>query len=152
MNEKKKHVINHYKHTIEWVEKLNSLSEEQWRTPIEKGKWTIAEVIGHLIPWDEFVVCQRLPYLVKGMGMPKSPDTQIINDQASIDSQARTKEETIKRLVESRQYLIHVINMLEDDLWEREFKIGSATLSLYPYFEALAVHDKHHFEQIERII
>ncbi|MGX9135003.1 hypothetical protein ACWV26_11595 [Rummeliibacillus sp. JY-2-4R] len=81
MNKFKEEIIKHQLDSIEFVKSLNALSEKEWRTQIEYGKWTVAEIIGHFKPWDEFVLHKRhvdpsylrffhypyLPYSYKGM-------------------------------------------------------------------------------------
>jgi hypothetical protein len=109
LNETKKKILIHYEDLVGMVEDLLHLSEEQWRTPINKGKWSIAEVIGYLIPWDEFVLCHRIPFLFKETQLPKSPDTELINYQASVESKRRTKEETIEVFIEGRRSLINAL-------------------------------------------
>lgn len=144
--------MNHYEMTIKWVEKFNDLSESQWRTPIAKEKWTIAEVIGHLIPWDEFVVNKRLPYLFYESELPKSPETELINQQASRTSKSCSKEETINNFIVGRENLIFAITNFEDRYWTQEIPIGKRKLTLADYFEGLVKHDLHHFEQIQQIL
>ncbi|WP_066295575.1 DinB family protein [Bacillus sp. FJAT-29937] len=152
MNEKKRQICSHYETTIDRVKKYYSLSEDKWRMPIEEGKWTIAEVIGHLIPWDEFILKQRIPYFFQDNQLPKGPDAEIVNNQAAAKSRERSKEETINKFISVREDLIGALKNFEDSLWEQEFTIGDSKLSLYSYFSGMAKHDIHHFEQIERIV
>jgi len=128
------------------------LSEKQWRTPIDEDKWTIAEVIGHLIPWDEFVLYQRIPYLFTEISLPKSPDTEEINTEAAKDSQIQSKEQIINKFIVSRRSLINAINNLADELWLEDFIIGNSTLTLFNYFSGLIEHDEHHFAQIQKAL
>ncbi|MED3571286.1 DinB family protein [Cytobacillus praedii] len=148
----KKYILSHYEHSIQWVKELEQLSEEQWRTPIKEGKWTIAEIIGHLIPWDEFIVNDRLPYFFKDIELPKGPDAQMLNDQAASESRIRTKEETIERFAATRQTLLTALHEMDDHLWSKELIIGKSTLSLASYFQGMVEHDNHHFEQIKKVI
>ncbi|MET3202690.1 hypothetical protein CN962_27175 [Bacillus cereus] len=152
MHEKKKQIISHYEKSIDWVKSLTNLSEEKWRVQIDKNKWTIAEVIGYLIPWDEFVLHHRIPYLLKGTQLPKSPNTDLINHQSSIDSKNRTKGETINRFIVVRKELINTINDLTDDLWTQDFILGKNKISLYSYFLGLVEHDIHHYRQIQKLL
>lgn len=50
MDKNKEELLIHFEHSIDFVKKLVDTSEEHWRTPIAKDKWTVAEVIGHLTP------------------------------------------------------------------------------------------------------
>ncbi|MGE7765844.1 DinB family protein [Peribacillus sp. NPDC096540] len=146
----KKQIIAHYEKSIGWVKSLTNLSEEKWRTQIDKGKWTIAEIIGHLIPWDEFVLNQRRPYLLTQL--PISPNAELINHQASIESKNRSKDETIKLFIAIRKKLINTLNDLSDTLWTQDFIIGKNNISLISYLSGLVEHDIHHFRQIQKVL
>jgi uncharacterized damage-inducible protein DinB len=148
----KQYILSHYEHSIQWVKELEQLPEKQWRTPIKEGKWTIAEVIGHLIPWDEFIVNDRVPYFFKDIEFPKGPDDQAVNDQAASESRIRTKEETIERFAATRQTLLTALQEMDDALWSKELIIGKSKLTLPTYFQGMVEHDNHHFEQIKEII
>ena len=152
MYRNKKEILLHYEESINWVNSLVNLSEEKWRTQIESGKWTIAEVIGHLIPWDEFVLKQRIPYLIKSTPIPTSPRAETVNQQAAQASRNRLKDETIHLFMDNRKNLIRSLYDLPDELWTRELLIGRNKLLLIDYFAGLAKHDQHHFRQIQRVL
>ncbi|WP_029425025.1 hypothetical protein [Alkalibacillus haloalkaliphilus] len=63
MNKYKNDILDHHLNAIEFAESLYSLSEKQWRTQIKEDKWTIAEIMGHFKPWDEFVI-KKTVYLI----------------------------------------------------------------------------------------
>jgi hypothetical protein len=145
-------IIVHYENSIDWVNKLNTLSENQWRTPIGKDKWTIAEVIGHLIPWDKFVINERIPYILENTILPPSLNTSEFNLKASIIAQRRSKEETIEEFILIRHQLIDTINKIDNRLWYEIFSIGTSSMSLFNYFLGLIEHDNHHFQQICKVL
>ncbi|MCW1837892.1 MULTISPECIES: hypothetical protein [Bacillus] len=37
-------IIDHYEHSIEWVQSLMEVTDEEWRRAIADGKWSIAEI------------------------------------------------------------------------------------------------------------
>jgi uncharacterized protein (TIGR03083 family) len=147
----KHQIIFHYEKSIVLVESLANITEEQWRTPLGPGKWTVAEVIGHLTPWDEFVVNQRLPFLFTEEGLPKGPDVEEMNANAAKSSRAQSKEETIADFINQRQRLIDALYQIVDEQWRQPFAIGASELTLYGYFASLVDHDLHHFSQIQNI-
>ncbi|WP_026690418.1 DinB family protein [Alteribacter aurantiacus] len=149
MNKYKKEIIEHYKQSIEFVKSLNELSENEWRTPIGKGKWTIAEIIGHFRPWDEFVIQQRIPYLFSEEELPKGPEAKEINNRAAFKTREEVQMITIIKFISTRVVLCKAIEELSDENWERNFTIGKTSLSLYEYFKGLIEHDNHHFNQIK---
>ncbi|MCM3388754.1 DinB family protein [Ureibacillus chungkukjangi] len=152
MHQNKEEILMHYENSVEWVRNLDNLSEEQWRTPIAEGKWTIAEVIGHLPAWDQFILDSRLPYLFKNRALPEGPEVDELNQQCSLESQSKTKEEIISKFIKVRRSLIIAVNNIEDDLWETKVNIGSTALILTDYLKGSIEHDHHHFKQIENIL
>ena len=124
------------------------MTEDQWRTPIAPGKWTIAEVIGHLIPWDAFVLEQRLPYFYDGKPLPHGPDVEQMNWRASEETKRRGKEVTIALFVETRGKLVRALEDMPDAYWNREFSLSGKPMKLTEYMNGLVTHDRGHFAEI----
>ncbi|WP_255473203.1 DinB family protein [Rummeliibacillus sp. SL167] len=148
----KEEIVAHYFKTIEWVKKLENLSEIVWRTPIQKDKWTIAEIIGHFKVWDTFVLYQRLPYIFGEKELPKAPNTNEVNAESAILSRKKAIEVTSAEFIKIRRNLITAIINLEDHLWCKEFYIGSSKYTLQRYFRGQIEHDLHHFEQVRCLL
>ncbi|MGE7694875.1 DinB family protein [Lysinibacillus sp. NPDC094177] len=148
----KHQIISHYERSIVFVESLANITEEQWRTPLEPGKWTVAEVIGHLTPWDEFVVKQRLPFLFIEESLPKGPDVEEMNASAARDCRTQSKEETIANFIKQRQQLMDALYQIVDKQWQQPFKIGTTELTLHGYIASLVEHDLYHFSQIQKVL
>ncbi|WP_050616538.1 DinB family protein [Bacillus testis] len=145
-------IINHYEASIDWVKRLRELPEERWRTQVDQDKWTIAEIIGHFIPWDEFVIRQRIPYLFKDAQLPASPDAELVNQQAAEESRNRSKDETIDLFIVNRESLVRSLYDLPDELWTQDLFKRKKKISLIDYFSGLVAHDYHHFRQIQRVL
>ncbi len=145
-------IIGHHTKSIEFVRALNNISEDQWRTKVGEDKWTVAEVIGHLIPWDEFVLRNRIPYLFTDDNLPKGPEAGTTNEKSATKAREREKKVTIESFISVRTELTKAIDEIPSACWEKELAIGQNRLSLYKYFEGLAKHDVHHFEQVKSVI
>ncbi|MFJ7664912.1 DinB family protein [Lysinibacillus sp. NPDC097162] len=152
MHPEKKQILMHYEKSILWLEQLSHASDKQWRSPIQQGKWTVAEVIGHLIPWDEFVLHKRIPFLFSKEQLPKGPDVEQMNAEAASSSGLLSMEHTLQALLNNRCLLLDALALLPDELWQQSFKIGHSELTLYSYFCGLVEHDLHHFLQIQNVI
>lgn len=149
MTHQKEIIYHHMSETIKWAKSLQRLPEKQWRKPIAPNKWSPAEIIGHFVPWDEFILINRLPFLFTEKPLPSSPTQQKVNDEAAFESRKNSQAVTIKKFIQSRQKLLQAIKDLDNDLWTKELSIGKSTLTLYEYFSGLAKHDLHHFRQIQ---
>lgn len=142
-------IIKHHQYAIEFVRSLNNLREEQWRMKKEEGKWTVAEIIGHLIPWDEFVLNNRLPYLFSIQELPIGPDVKTLNATSAGKAREQEKKVIINDFISVRSELLQKIEGIPDLRWKEEITIGQTMLNLYDYFKGLAEHDLHHFNQIK---
>ena len=152
MNQYKKKILDHYQNSIDFVKSLKRLSEKEWRTQIGEDKWTIAEVIGHFPPWDQFVMQHRIPYIFSDLELPKGPDTEKTNSASAKISRMEEKEETIHRFIAARKELYEAIQQIPDGCWEKRIRIGKTKMFLYEYFYGLMEHDRHHFGQINRTL
>ncbi|UOQ92597.1 DinB family protein [Halobacillus shinanisalinarum] len=149
---KKQQVIAHLEDSIDWVQSLNQLPEEAWRLPIEQGKWSVAEVIRHLVLWDEFIINKRLPYLFTSQDMPVPPDVEVMNEKAAIHARNDSKEETVDLFEQTRSELVDRLNDIEDIRYEEAISLQASKESLYEYLEGIMQHDVHHFEQIKQVL
>ncbi|WP_025113642.1 DinB family protein [Lysinibacillus fusiformis] len=148
----KKSIIKHYEQSLIWVKELRNLSEDQWRMPIESGKWSVSEVIGHLTPWDTFVLEHRIPYLFINTSLPKGPDIALMNTKAAEKSREQHLEKTIIEFVLARRQLLQTIQQFTDEQWQQSFSIGQSNITIEDYFGGLIDHDLHHFSQIQNVL
>lgn len=152
MNKHKENILNHILKSIEFVKSLENLSENEWRTQIGEGKWTIAEIIGHFAPWDEFVIKYRIPQMILDKELPKGPDLEKTNSKSASISRNESKQETINKFIAKRKELYEAIQDVPDNCWEKKFSLGKTEISLYDYLNGLAEHDHHHFKQIKNTL
>ncbi|WP_369899510.1 DinB family protein [Bacillus manliponensis] len=152
MLKEKEEITTHHLETINWVYALRTLTEEQWRQPLQKGKWSTSEIIGHLICWDQFVLGKRIPYFFTNESMPSSPVAEIVNDEAAAKSRQSEQIAIITEFFETRRQLLDALYEIDDDLWVQDILIGTKRLTMYEYFLGLVKHDIHHFEQIRSIL
>ncbi|WP_173915331.1 hypothetical protein [Halobacillus sp. Marseille-Q1614] len=102
INEVKEKIINHHVDMIQWVQSLRDISKEEWFHPIQENKWCSAEIISHFIPWDEFILKDRIPYLFTDRPLPKAPEAQALNEKAAMEGRRSDQLITIDRFVEIR--------------------------------------------------
>ncbi|WP_194840878.1 DinB family protein [Filobacillus milosensis] len=152
MNQLKKEILNHQQNSIDFVRSLVNLSEKEWRTPIEEGKWSIAEIVAHFKPWDEFITNQRIPFLITNQSLPNSPNVDELNKESALFARKESKQTIINNFVKARTELYEATKEISDEWWEKTIIIKATTLSLYDYFNGLAQHDSHHSEQIKQYV
>ncbi|MGD6975052.1 DinB family protein [Bacillus altitudinis] len=145
-------VIKHYEHTLEWVQSLTEVTEEEWRSAIADGKWSIAEIIAHFVPWDEFILHDRLKEFWNNKALPQAPDVHEMNQQSAERARKEERSETIGRFIAVRTKLLQEMKKIEASRWNTPFLIGQTELTLSSYFQGLIKHDLHHMEQIKKVL
>ncbi len=148
----KESIIDHYEHSIEWVQSLTEVTEEEWRSAIADGKWSIAEIIAHFVPWDEFILHDRLKEFWNNKALPQAPDVHEMNRQSAERARKEERSETIGRFIAVRTKLLQEMKKIEASRWTISFLIGQTELTLSSYFQGLIKHDLHHMEQVKQAL
>lgn len=148
----KETVIDHYEHTLEWVQSLAEVTDEEWRHAIADGKWSIAEIIAHFVPWDEFILHDRLKEFWSDRALCKAPDVHEMNRQSAERARHEERSETIGRFIAVRTKLLQEMKKIEASRWTTPFLIGQTELTLSSYFQGLIKHDLHHMEQVKQAL
>ncbi|WP_139489530.1 DinB family protein [Brevibacillus dissolubilis] len=148
----KQHFSTTYTSLITWAEDdLAKLDDETWLTPMKPGKWSIAEVLSHLIAWDRFVCEERIQHIQPGEILHKvSSDEQETNRRAAEYARAGiSKEALIAEFKETRQKLIDAVDALSEAEFITPFRIGERELTIETYMQGMIHHDTHHRQEID---
>lgn len=145
-------IIAHHLEFKEFITSLRALDEEILRKPIAEGRWSIIEIIGHLIAWDEFVLRDRMPYFFRDSTFPAGLDVVTFNEQAAASARKKEAAVVLDAFLCGRTRLIERLTEIPDALWETEITIHQSKLTLFSYFKGLMTHDLHHIAQIKEVI
>ncbi|MEH7635775.1 DinB family protein [Bacillus pumilus] len=145
-------VLKHYEHTLEWVQSLVEVTDEKWRRALADGKWSISEIIAHFVPWDEFILHDRLKEFWNDRALCKAPDVHEMNRQSAERARHEERSETIGRFIAVRTELLQEMKKIEASRWTTPFLIGQTELTLSSYFQGLIKHDIHHMEQVKQAL
>lgn len=55
---RKENLINNLKHYADWLEILEEIEDEKWITPIAEGKWSVSEIVSHIMFWDQHILSE----------------------------------------------------------------------------------------------
>ncbi|WP_195576164.1 DinB family protein [Paenibacillus sp. 1001270B_150601_E10] len=143
-----------FKSYIAFVLKLDELSEEHWNSPIAEGKWTLKEVITHIMLWDKYFyeeaiekIKQNKPLTVKHLNFNE------FNANAIEYSKKHTKKSIVDQFVEYRMKITNDISEMNEDECTRDFIDGDKKkFSVRKFLRGFIPHDKHHKKQIEKFL
>ena len=145
-------IIEHHLSFIHEMQKFEGLNEQFLRMPIQQGKWSIIEIIGHFTPWDQFIMNKRIPYLWTNEPLPESPSANEFNAFSSTKARRDSISETIEAFRSTRSKLVTMLREIPEGKWHSEYLMNGKIFTLSNYFNGLIEHDLHHLKQIQMFL
>ncbi|MBD7969595.1 DinB family protein [Paenibacillus gallinarum] len=137
-----------YEKIIEELVKYKEIDDRQFLEPISESKWSIREIIGHLLYWDKFILERHVPFMNDGGKLSAFPDHDSHNKEAiEYISVFETTRSLIDEFVLNRKLLIEKISEIESSA---KFTIGKGKrqFTVDKYLKIFIEHDIHHLKQI----
>lgn len=132
---------------IPWVGMLNQLDAEVWTKPMSEGKWSISEMVSHLMNWDNHILLHILPSVRQGKEI-SFPNIETYNQKAAAYAKSGiTQSALIDEVIRTREQLVTQLVEMPDDLYHAQLNYSLAFL-----IEEFVVHDNEHKEQIVQFI
>ena len=116
---------------------------------MQEETWSIIEVIGHLQPWDQFVIEQRLPFIFTNEECPPSPKVEEVNATAAWGARNNPINVTLEHFITTRTQLLDLLSDLHKEVWNSQIHINQKTISFSEYMKGLMTHDLHHKKVVE---
>ena len=150
-------IVENYRNHLTNV--MNQINDEAWSKSYSEGKATVAEIVGHLMGWDKYVIEQVIPSVVRGDGM-QFPDFDTYNKQSYEYTKSRSRETILSEFISTRNELCVMLSMLTNEQLCGSTTIGGSThdahtgkaFSLLFLIEEFTEHDHHHKKQLETIL
>lgn len=147
-------MIEKFNSFIPYVVTLNDLDENHWNSPIAEGKWSLKDVICHIMLWDKYFyeeaiekMKQKRPLTLQHLNFDE------FNANARGYSKTQTKEEIVQQFVNYRTKIIQDISGLSEEDYIQEYLDGdNHAFSIQEYLIGFVPHDEHHKQQIENYL
>ncbi|NLP52850.1 DinB family protein [Bacillus sp. RO1] len=140
-----------YRNNMEFFYSFTTKTEGELNQPIQKGKWSIKEIIGHIYFWDLFLLEDMVPEMKDSGVLPNFPEHDEYNNKAihSIKSFSSTND-LLEEFVITRKKLISNMEKLNQEV---KFTIGNNKRNFTPqtFLGMFVEHDIHHMEQIKNM-
>ncbi|TYS70431.1 DinB family protein [Sutcliffiella horikoshii] len=137
-----------YLNNMEFFYSFTNKEESELNQPINYGKWSIKETIGHIYYWDLFLLKKMIPVMKDNGVLPEFPDHDEYNNKAmnAIKSFSSTND-LLEEFVITRKKLISNMERLNQEV---RFTIGNNKRNYTPqsFLHMFVEHDVHHMEQI----
>ncbi|MGH1256119.1 MULTISPECIES: DinB family protein [Bacillus] len=149
-------IIHDFNEYSIWLNTLKGMKEELWMNPISEGKWTIGEIVSHIMNWDECLLTKVLPSVREGQGM-EFPDFDTYNKLASNYAKSGiSKMRLLEEAKAKRELLVKELRLLHDEKLKKPLTANGVShcphtgtpYSLIYIIKEFIEHDNHHKRQV----
>ncbi|MFA1820211.1 DinB family protein [Virgibacillus oceani] len=143
--------LNEFEKTIGEISKLKNVENDRLLDPIQEGKWSIREIVGHLYYWDKHNLESMVAKMTDGANLPPFPDHDQQNEEAIAYLNGESVNAIINSFIAMRKELIESISKVEDNT---RFTIGKGKrkFSAESFIKIFVKHDVYHLQQINKKI
>ncbi|SEB72824.1 DinB family protein [Paenibacillus sp. GP183] len=135
-----------YENAILEVLKLKEIPESSLLKPIQEGKWSVREIIGHLFYWDKFILDHLVPHITNNAVLPPFPDFDLHNQDAiKYIERYNSVVSLIDEFSQTRKQVIEKMFGIKNNI---KFTIGTDNFTKDSFITVFIEHDTHHFKQI----
>jgi cobalamin-dependent methionine synthase I len=129
------------------VAALNTIDEDEWLLAETFNKWSLRDVVAHIIGWEQLGVV-RIAQTREGVEprsfSPKEIDEY--NKELVVRIASDSKEELLELLVTSRHELIGALKTVSDEEFNKQWTVLPSMKSWLPHFSFL--HERDHLSKI----
>lgn len=137
-------VLDHLRTNTEMMKRFfRGLNDEQWIYRYADGKWTIKEILLHLID-DERIFCYRALRIARNDTTPLPGFDQDPYVVAS-DANSRSSDSLIEEYESVRRATLSLFENLPDDVWMRKGTANDHVVTVRALIYHLAGHELHHY-------
>lgn len=146
----KKELIAEFTEFTPFVQSLKELDEEKWNSPIAEGKWTVRDVIAHMMLWDKYFLEEAIQKITNHQPLTaKHLDFDEFNRKAVDYAKEQGQQEIIDAAIQYRNELLRQLDSISEEDFAKEHKDGDGNpFSAYYYLIGFIPHDQHHMEQL----
>ncbi|MFB4326883.1 DinB family protein [Paenibacillus sp. JNUCC32] len=153
MNDKQQ-LLNEYSEWIGKVKEFGVLDEDYWNSPIADGKWTVRDVVCHIMRWDEYFFNEAIAKISTGDALTvRHLDYDAFNEEAKQYAKTLSTEALVDRTITAREQLIRTIEALPETKYEERYADGDGhPFEVAQFMRDFIWHDNHHLAQLNQVL
>lgn len=147
-----KQLILEFESFIPYIQSLDSMEDADWEAPLEAGKWSLQDVLCHIMLWDKYFYEEALVKIQEGLPLTAAHlDFNAFNANAVLYARTVTRQEAIRQFVLYRTKITGLAASFSDAALEQNHPDGDGKkFNIRRYLRDFISHDKHHKKQIEK--
>ena len=140
----------------EWMpfaDSLKSLDEQVWTAPLGEGKWSIRDIVSHILRWDEYFLEEALLPIVRGTPLTlRHLDFDEFNKEAAEWGKRMGQQELLQASIQARSQVLQALQRIPEEHYTREYPAQDHIFVVQHYIEDFIWHDQHHMKQIREFL
>ncbi|GGO02812.1 DinB family protein [Saccharibacillus kuerlensis] len=152
-NSNREKLLDDFGQWIGEVREMESKGEAFWDRPLGEGKWTIREMVAHIVEWD----CYFYEYAVKKTTVGDTPaikpmDDEEFNAKAAAVGKMMSAGELTARAFSVRTALLEAIGNMSEERYLQVFtQPNGQKFQAEQYLQDFIWHDRHHLTQVKEL-
>jgi hypothetical protein len=149
----KSSLLEQFQQWIAFVQRLEHV-EENWNVQLGEGKWSVTEVVSHIMLWDRYFLEEAIEPIHKQVPLTvKHLDYDIFNENAKRVGQITSPKQLSEQAVSYRKKIMDRIqSMPEDDYVRTYLDADGHPFQLEQYLKDFIWHDDHHMDQMKPFV
>ncbi|MCR8656656.1 DinB family protein [Paenibacillus endoradicis] len=154
MSNEIKELITLFEELITFSNRLKGMSNETWNSSIEKGKWTIKDIICHIMLWDKYFYEEAINKIASDEKITvKHLNYDEFNSNAMEYARGITTDKLIEQLVYYRKSILNEISAISEEVVAQNYIDGDGSIFNIPqYLKDFIWHDQHHLKPLKEYL
>ncbi len=147
----KNEMLEEFNEWILFVDLLTHHEEELWNRNLQEGKWSIREIVSHIMLWDKYFLEEGIDKIYKKAPLTlQHLDFDEFNNKAKVYGLMTSVQELSKQAVYYRDQIINHIKSFSDKEYLTTYMDGDGTpFTVTQYLKDFIGHDQHHMFQMK---
>jgi uncharacterized damage-inducible protein DinB len=144
-------LLEQFAEWLAFMEGLTAIDELKWNSPISEGKWSIRDIVSHIMLWDRYFHEGSIDKIASGHALTltmQGIDFNEFNHNAIKFSKTQQKNDLIQQSKAIRSKIITQLEQIDAADYHKEYvdKDGHPFV-IYEYLLDFIGHDRHHMKQ-----
>jgi hypothetical protein len=153
MSTEKIQLLEEFNQWVLFVQILQHQNDEIWNLSLEDGKWTIREIVSHIMHWDKYFLEEAIEKIFNNsMLTVKHLNYDEFNSKAMIYGKTTNISEISEKAGFYREQIIKLIITFTDEEYTKTYIDGDGNpFYVTQYLKDFIWHDQHHINQMKNI-
>lgn len=151
--ESKEQLLDQFSEWISYVKKLEGYGEGVWNQEIAEGKWSLRELVSHMMLWDKYFFETAIEKIFKEERLTlQHQNYDDFNDSAKAYGNRTSIMELSEQSIYIREQIIQYIRNLPEEVYLASYMDTGDPFHIPQYLKDFIWHDQHHMSQVDDFI